>query len=351
LDNPFADIEKAFQKAEEPKQTTKGKAPPEKQPDKAPEKPPEQTKDEYKGVPAKFRQEYETVKSQLKAKDEAVSSMEAKIRDYEAKGKDTAALAAKLEKLEKDAEELRAENALLKDEPDEEFVKTYEKPFQRAADWAKIVVEKLNVVDETGTPVRKADWKSDFVPIYNQNASDPGGALEQAEKLFGKSAKFVMDHVSKLEELDRNKTLAEQERKATAKQRLAERTTTAAQRAEKIREVEQRVDSDLLQSVDDYRDPPDDKELAEARSKAYSIIDSQPKTFEQYVLKNRHIRHMAAAHFPLKLKLTRLQKELEETKAELSKFKNPQPGELHKPGGEETETAESFEEGLRKAVQ
>lgn len=355
-ENPFAEIESAFQK--QGWDTSGGKG--DKKPEVAPEKPADKPKEpdkpakekfeeqQYKGVPPAFRKQYEQTKAEAQAASARIAEFEAKIKEFESKGKDTEALTKRLEQAEKDREEARTELALLREEPDQK-AKELDQQFKQSADWAKVEFEKLAVVDADGNPVRKANWETDFIPIWNQHFQDPAGAIRNAKAMFGDAYDLVRGHISDLSKLNREIGTHNAQLKATAKERLEKRQTDAKLREQKIAELTSAVDKDLVETVNDYRDPPDDKELAEARAKAYSIMDSKPKSLQEAVLLNRHTRHMAAAFYPNRIRIARLEQQLAEAKAELDQHKNPQPKPTKTTGKESDSKPEGdWADDLRK---
>jgi len=299
-------------------------------------KPEPQEQDMFKGANPRLRKEYERVKGELeterKTATEKMTSLEAKIKDWESRGKDTAALTARMETLEREKEEAIANLRAHKQEASPEFKKQYEEPFNQAAEFAKADVLQMTLLksfqNEAGenvtVPDRPATW-DDFVTLYRLPASKQ---MTEARKLFGDGAEIINDHLKSLRRLDFQKTQAFEVEKSNYKQRLADEEGRAAARKEQIAQARQKVDRDLVASKEEYRDPPEDTESAEARKKGYEIFDREPKTMEEAIVKERHVRHIVAAHFAKKLQILRLQKENETLKSELSQFKNPQP----KPG-------------------
>ena len=94
-----------------------------------------------------------------------------------------------------------------------------------------------------------------------------------------------------------------------------------------------------------------DAELAEARTKALAIFDSQPKTLKERIIKDAHNRQRVAAFPVLKMKLARALKELADIKAENEGLKEKPPGKAARPGGGGgAKPEESFEDYIRKSV-
>jgi hypothetical protein len=281
--------------------------------------------------------------------------LEAKIADFEKKGKDTEALLARLDAREKEFEKLQGELRALKQEASPEFKAKYDVPFERAARFAKRTVEGMMKTDGT-----KADFDKDFVPLYRLPFNQ---ALEKAQELFGEAAApAIMQRVSELQQLDFQRQEAfEEEKKGWAEKTKQEEAAAVENRLKKEKaEAEKRsqfktlhdkVSTELQQSVEGYRDPVEDKEAEGLRKQGYEIFDAPVKDQGQYILKAAHIRHRVAAYGPNQLQIQRLKTELAAVKTELAGYKPTRPGEARKPGGPDaTAPEESWESGALKAV-
>ena len=333
-DNPYGEVDAAFTKA------GIAEAP------KAADKPPKA--DKAPGVPKELRAELDRVKGELKAKSESYASLEAKIADYERRGKDTSVLSEQLETERKEKEELRAELRRAKKEVDPEFVKKYEAPFNRLADRARSVVEQIQVEDTEAGTVKAATW-ADFTKVYGLNEFI---ATKEAKRLFGEDgAGIAMGYYRQLHELEDSKRTALEEVKAKWKEEETAEESKRIQTQQQINEAWTKANADLQEKVEDYHDSPEDKELADARQKALTIFDSQPKTLKDRIIKDAHNRQRVAAFPVLKMKIDRANKEIAELKAELDGIKEKPPGKTTRPGGTAgTAPEESYEEYIRKSV-
>lgn len=352
VENPYADIDAAVARVDAAPPSTHGKPPPPKAgtPPKpaAPAKSDASTPPKPAVVPKELRAELDRVKGELKAKSDAATALEAKIADFEKKGKDTEVLASRLATLEKDIETLRAENRALKQETSPEFKKKYDEPFNRLADRAKLVVEKIPVTDEAGN-TRAATWE-EFSRLYK---SDEFSATREAKQLFGEDgAMVVMRYYHELHRLDDDRIVALNEEKSQWKQKEEAEKARQLQDREEISRVWKQTNAQLAESVDDYHDSPDDKELSEARQKALAIFDTPAKTFKEKIVKDAHNRQRVAAFVPMKIKIARLTKERDDLKAELEGLKEKPPGKTGRAGGAPAAApSEDFETGLRKAME
>jgi hypothetical protein len=355
-DNPYSEVDAAFTKAgiaegtPKPKDTPPDKGAPSPKPDKTAAPPPKvpTAQDKAPGVPKELRAELDRVKGELKTKSESYTALEAKIKDFEARGKDTTVLTERLTKMEQDMESLRAENRALKQESSPEFKKKYDEPFNRLADRAKNVIEQIQIEDpETGT-VKAATW-DDFTKLYNQGEFI---ATKEAKRLFGEDgATVAMRYYTELHRLDDDRKIALQEEKAQWKEKQTAEEANRVKSQEEINAFWTKANAELSEKVEDYHDSPDDKELVEARNKALAIFDAQPKTLKERIIKDAHNRQRVAAFPVLKMRLARALKELADLKTENEGLKEKPPGKATRPGGTGgAKPEESFEDYVRKTV-
>ena len=354
-DNPYSEVDTAFTKAGIAEGTPKAKdatpdkgAPPPK-PAVLPAKPIPTAQDKAPGVPKELRAELDRVKVELKTKSESYAALEAKIKDFEAKGKDTNVLQERLTKMDQDMESLKAENRALKQEASPEFKKKYDEPFNRLADRAKNVVEQIQIEDPENGTSRQATW-SEFTKLYNQGEFI---ATKEAKRLFGEDgAAVAMRYYTELHRLDDDRKIALDEERKQWKEKDTAEQAKVIQNRQQIDEFWTKANADLQEKVEDYHDSPDDKELVEARNRALAIFDSQPKTLKERIVKDAHNRQRVAAFPVLKMKLTRALKELADLKAENEGLKEKPPGRAVRPGGTGGPAPEeSFEDYIRKSVQ
>jgi hypothetical protein len=280
--------------------------------------------------------ERDTLKSQQAA-------LEKRIADAEAKGKDTAALAERATALEKTIAERDAELRMLKQEASPEFKEKYEKPFTEAAEYAREVVEQLTVTEDN--TIRPAKWE-DFSALYNQPYSK---AIEQATAMFGPAAQVVINHLTELHRLESVKNRALKSERDQAAVRMKDEEGRRVQSREATNAALAKLAEELPQKYEEYRDPPEDKELADARAKGYALFDAQPKTPQQAMVKFAHIRQRVAAFRPLLTQVSRLKAEVARLQAELDgkTLKEPQGG--RRPGGtEQGGGEESWEDAAHK---
>lgn len=353
-ENPFAEIDAKIKLADAPRPTTKGKdqdaqpavPPPAPAAQAKPAATPPGAKAEGSKAPADLRKELERLKGELSQRNEAYSAMEKRIAEAERKGKDTSALTERLQTMEKEIEKRDAELRALKQEASPEFKKRFDQPFNEAAEFAKRTIEQLVVTTEDGN-TRQATW-DDFAAIYSLPLNKASAAARQ---MFGDDAQTVINHLNELHRLNYVRGKALEEERAQWKEKSAAEEANRVAAHQKMVEAWNKVNSDLAEKDEDYHDSPEDKEAEALRKQAISIIDAPMKNDVERLIRNAHIRQRAAAFPVLKLKILRLQAELEKAKADLEKSKPVTPGKQKRPTSEEIITEpESWEEAARKAM-
>lgn len=354
-DAKFDDIDKAFEKAGTlPPKPAEGAKPPPK-PEGGAGKPPAATPPpspkpgdpppEPNRTPKELRAEKDRLAEELKVEKQAKADLEAKIAEYERKGKDTEGLQALLDQRQKDLDKLNGELRALKQEASPEFKEKYDKPFDRAAKYAESVIKGMTKVD--GTP---ANFDTDFVPLYRMPYN---AAYARAREVFGDDmAPAVMQRVAELQKLDFERREAfEEEKKGWAEKQKVEEGKLVVER-EKLQKAWVATNKELVETVPAYQLPVDDKELNDLRVEGEKIVDAQPKSVEQSVRKNAHIRIRAALFGPNQLQIKRLTAKVAELEAELAKHKPRQPNPDPTRTGTEAppDPALSWEQQARKEL-
>ncbi len=296
-------------------------------------------------TPKELREQFERTKAELDQFKTNTAALEQKIKTYEQQGRDTEALRARLDARDKEFDQLQGELRALKREASPEFKQKFEVPFERTARLAEQMLKGVLKADGT-----EASFDKDFVPLYRMPYSQ---AYAQARENFGDDgAPIVMEQWRELKKLDLQKQEAFEEEKKSWAEKEKQAEGMRVQQREQFNDAWNRVTKDLADTVEAYRDPVDDKEAAELRQKGYQIMQAQPKSAREMLIKNAHILHRVAAFGPNQLQISRLKSEISELEKQVESHKPRQPGSgASRPGGEtRTEVEEDFADGLRKAV-
>jgi hypothetical protein len=308
-------------------------------------------------TPKELRDAYQKLQTDLNARIASHAALEAKIKQYEAIGKEAGSLKSLLTSKEKRINELEAEKRALKWEASPEFKKQYEQPFDEAAENAATYVSKLRKTDGT-----QARWE-DFIPLYRlAKDTTMGAAKAKAQELFGDAeADEVMFSVRELVRLDRVKTKAYEEEFEAAKSNWKEKEEHEhAQRLTQEqagKEIFGKVNADLQASVELYRDPPEDKEASTERARGLALADAKARTPQELCWKLAHCRQMVGAFFPLQLQNSRLKSKVADLEKQVAGLKPRGPGGGDsRPGGEAAPkpaevTQESWAAEARKAME
>lgn len=326
--------------------------------DKAPDKKDDAARQIQSG-PKALREQLEKTNGELKTFKEKVAAYEAKIAEFEGKGKDTTALAERLATIEKQHEAVLAENRALKHESSPEFKAKYEAPFSRAAESAKKIVSQLMTApkeneDGTTTPGRPATW-DDFAGIFSLPY---GKAQEEAEKLFGKSERIVMSHYDKLHGLQEERDAALQEErnnwKASEEKEKAEAVIREQNREKQVAEIGAawtKLNQELAEKhADIFAANPKEAEESKFVTEAHAIFDAKPKTLQQQMVKDAYIRNHLAASYLARHRLSKANDRIAELETALAESKGSRPGATKRPGGAEQTSEKSWSQDLKEAL-
>ncbi len=344
-ENPFAELDAKFKAAGEPGAQPAPVAPKPAEAKPAETPPPKPPAADVQRTPKELRAELDRVRGEAKTASEAKAALETKIKEYDAKGKDTEALMARLAARDKEFDALQGELRALKQEASPEFKKQYDEPFNRAARFAERMVGGMTKIDGT-----QAAFDKDFVPLYRLPYN---AAYSQAREVFGdEAAPAVMEQVRELQRLDFQRQEAFEEEKKGWEGKQREADGLKVQQTQEAKDVYNRVNTDLQNSVAEYRDPPEDKEASELRQQGYAIVDATPKDGRQAILKFAHMRQRVAAFGPNQLQIKRLTAKLASLEKQLAdtKPRPPAPGGTRPTGGEKPGEQKDWEAGLREAV-
>ncbi len=288
--------------------------------------------------PKELRAELTRLQTELKTRDEKIAATEARIAEAEKRGKDTEALNAVLEQHKKELEQARGELRAFKKEASPEFIERYKKPFDQAADNAERVLRTIPRADGT-----QADFKKDFSPLYYLAQENYVAAADKAAELFGeRGGNRVMSMIDNLTEKNQVMETARAEEQKNWQERQKLEEGQRIQEAERAKANWAKINEDLAQSVEDYRDPVDDKEISAARAKGIELFDSQPRTQQEAMVKGAHIRHRLGAFGAQQLTIQRQIAEIASLKEQLAAHQDNPPGDdIHKPGGAEVAAPEA----------
>lgn len=292
--------------------------------------------------PKALREELDRVNAALEAKNKAQAEAERRLQEAEARGKDTSALVEQMTARDKQIEQLQAELRAAKQETSPEFKKEYDEPFNDVAELARQDIEAMQSgewrVDETTGekqwhPTAQATY-ADLEALWLTYKVSVVKGKAEARKLLGENSDIIVNHLEQLRLLDRKRAKALEQEKANFKVREEQDRAKEVTERQARTDIIARVRQELAESVDDYRDPPEDKELSDLRSNGYKMFDVKPQNFQQFAYKMEHIRHIFAAHGPNKLKLLRLEKERDDLKSKVEELEGKKPSGGKRVGGE-----------------
>lgn len=248
---------------------------------------------------------------------------EKRIKEFEAKGQDTAALTARLTQIEKERDEAKAEARRAKKELDPAFTKKFQEPFDETSLSTEDLIVHMEVTDPDTGETRRGT-KDDLQYLYSIDS--PNKRYAEIRKMFGDDAVIALGpKLDQMKSINASFQRALAQEKAKAAELEKQEQGAQVQARQQWKTTVDRLGSELAEKIEEYHDPADDKEAAELRQKGYGIFDSEPADAQQGAIKFAHVRQMVAAHYPMKLQITRLKTELAAAKAELEEIKKPNP--------------------------
>lgn len=275
------------------------------------------------GTPKQLREQLTKVERERDDNASEVGRLRAKISDYEKKGLDTTALSERLTTAENENRTLQAQIRALKREASPEFKEKYEKPFHQQAEFAKRIIEQLEVTEGEGQQPRRATW-NDFVSLYNMPYNK---AVTLAKQLFGDASAVVVQHLTNLQQLDFTRSQALKEEQERWQQSEHEEVARAAREKEFVQSTYTSVNKDIAERHPDwYLEDPKDPEGNALLKEGYALVDSQPSTVQEKIVRDAHIRLKAAAFPRLVHRLSRLQEQLEDANAKIAELQGSAPG-------------------------
>lgn len=257
-------------------------------------------------------------------------------------GGDSAAMTKMVEELRQKNQQLTGEIAARDYSKHPDFVEKFQKPFDKAADYGKRVVESLQVTGEDGV-TRDAKWDTDFAPIYQLPR---GAALRQAKALFGEDVNAitsVMSQYDKLHELSDAKTQALTEWQTGANEREQKQRAEELMRSQNISQAFDLVTKKFMEDDPEFTIKPDDAEGKALWDKSQAIVDrayfgrDKLAPHEQIMLDSA-VRLRAINEPILRHRIAKLTEELNDYKSRLDERETSTNGKVRKTGTEAAAT-------------
>lgn len=311
-------------------------------------------------TPKALREYSKRMEDAAKNAESKVAELERKLADAEKRGKDTSDITERLAAAEKRREDVEKQLYAMNIGESPEFKKQYDQPWRDAADYAKEIVERLEVTtqrdEDTGqaTATRPAVWNEDFAPIYQLARQSISKATQQAKALFGDDFQTVMNHVQELHRLERLRGKALSDLQANADTERQTRTAEAAKQREWTETAWTRINQELSEKNPDlFQADPKDAARAEIWNKSIALVEpaftgAKSMTPIQKVTLDANVRLRAAAFPVLKYDLNKAHERIAELEAQLDEALGSKPGDTQRPGGDSTAPApkKTFSEEL-----
>lgn len=297
-----------------------------------------------KGAHFKTKRELET----------KVSDYERRIKEIEAKPKETPADAKLVEEYQKRINALETDLAQSAYERSPAFKKQFSDAWNGQFKQAVSEVSQLSVIvppsEEGMEPTRRPATENDFKKILNL---PPGEQDDVVDKMFGAAGRRVFAHVLELQRIQRSANAAIEEHSKNLEVKSKEEQIAKQRQEESYNSEFAKSVQQLQEKYPDFAPDEADPEASAALNKGYEFVDGVLKQGADLPLEERAaysavLRARAAAFVPTRLKLNRALAEVESLKTELSKFRKSDPGA----GGEHPQSGETGDEvaGINEMV-
>lgn len=280
-------------------------------------------------------EQFEKLGNDLKSVRAEKAALEAKIKDYESKGKNTDTLETERETLKKELEETKAQLAQYNPAVTEEFKKQFDAPFEAEKKAALASVEYFPTVNpETGEfDGPPAKWE-EFTALY---ATDPKEAAKKIQQKWGAYAPIIMNHIINLRRIQTGRDEALQNSAKIAESKFKE--------AEERRRSEEKMVSDSLAqynretieaSPEIYGLKPsgEDDEGNAALQEGIKEVANRGQTPQEYAKWLSTVQLRAAAFPRMTLRLKKATEKVAELEGVIAKMKGLSPNKGGKPTAE-----------------
>lgn len=300
---------------------------------------------------------YEKKTGQLKEQfSKTENELKAKIKALEEKPKEQPGDAAKLAALEKQLEDERGQSKTWKERAaqadftkSEAYDKQFRMPYQRELNTALDEIKQLRVkfAGADGEQSERQGTEADFKKAM---ALPPGEQDEFIHQTFGSAAWRVINRISELHRINRASVEATQEHAAkydAEQQELQGKT-------KKEEEAYNNYFKSSLDGIKEHKELgkyfsgyDDDPEATALLNKTYEEVDNFAKNAATMTpdVRAAHAavyRAMTAGFLPLLSQHKRALAQVDELKAELSKYRKTDPGQAPKGDGEPTDAKDSW---------
>ena len=291
-----------------------------------------------KGKGSIAHEQFEALGNDLKAARADIAAKDAKIKEYDLKGKDTGNLETERETLRKELDATKAQLAQYNPAVTKEFKEKYDVPFDKERDDAQASVENFPTVNpETGEfdgPPAKWD---EFRALY---AQDPKLAAIKIQQKWGPYAAIMMNHVINLRRIQTGREAALADASKIAETKFKE--------GESQRQANEKIVSDSLAQFnaetiaanpETYNMAPagEDDEGNTVLQAAIKEISNRGNTPQEYAKWMSTVQMRAAAFPRVELRLKRSVAKVAELEGVIEKMKGLAVGK----GGKPTASAET----------
>lgn len=307
---------------------------PEPEDKKDPPKPKEPEKPEKPVKAAELRQAYEKSKETLKQRDAELVTLRNELKAAKESPRndpEKATLSTKLQEAESNLRAVQEKLRLVDFQQSEEFVKTYQKPWEEA--WQKAANEVQELMVELEDGQQRPATVQDLVALSQMKAYE---ARQYAKKMFGDGAEDVLIHLRKLRDLSDAQQKALTDAKANSEAHFKKQSEQSLQERQKTATLWKDENDSWRTRFPKFFAPADGDEEGNALlAKGYDMVDKAfrtkpqngeaPLTPEERVKLHAEVRNKAAAFPRLALQLKRARGEIAALKKTLAEFEASEP--------------------------
>lgn len=296
---------------------------------------PAKTPDKWDKAPPELKNEHFKTKREA---DEKIAGYEKRIREIEAKPRETVADAKAVEQFQKQIKEmnerLAATDFRQSNEFKAQFVERWNSEYSATVNEVKQLMLTFKTVD--GEEKQRQATEADFQKIMRLPAGEQDKVVAE---LFGPYANRVFARMFRLQEIEQSAERAVADHTKNAEAKAAEAKSAAEKSEQEYGKFMEQSSEELVKEWPEHFALDDkDPDASTALQKGYDFVDHATKNGASMTPQDRAahiavIRARAAAFPRAVLQTNRLKEEVESLKTELAKYRKSDPGsETETPG-------------------
>ncbi len=287
--------------------------------------------------PVQLRKRLAEVESDLTKtraeKESTVGELQRKMAELEKRPFLTKEQQEKYNALEDRSKQLEAQLYARSYSESPEYKEKYQKRWQARYESAVREVGRLQVkrTDENGEESTRLATQADFERVRALRGSE-AAQLDEAESIFGNRASLVVKYCNELDSIEQQAQEDVATRRAKYDEEMAQRGHQSQKFVETVQQAASATESQLAEKYPEWFGKSDDPEIEAAMKKGLGFVDSTSAEADKLDPAERGSRvatiRLLAGAFPRNaLRIKRLEKQLEDANAKVSKLQGTDPGE------------------------